>query len=87
MSVCASVRLCVCLFALQRQNYLADFNETFYKWFPIGQLSAFEFQLINIIDNVTAAVFKKKQKTKVLSRLQFLSDFLEIWYVSSISYY
>ena len=56
------MRLCVYLFALQHQNYLADFNETFYKWFPVDQLSAFEFQLINIIDDVTAAVFKKKRK-------------------------
>ena len=35
------------------------------------------FQLINIIDDVTAAIFI--EKTRALSRPQFLSDFLEIW--------
>ena len=44
--------------------------------------SKYEFQLINIIDDVMAAIFDVK--TVALSRPQFLSDFLVIWYVSSI---
>ena len=43
------------------------------------------FQLINIIDDVTAAILN--EKTRALSRPQFSSDFHEIWYVSSITFY
>ena len=42
------------------------------------------FQLIIIIDDVTAAIFN--EKTRALSRPQFWSDFHEIWYVSSITF-
>ena len=42
------------------------------------------FQLINIIDDVTTAIFV--EKTVALSRPQFSSDFLEICDLSSISH-
>ena len=45
-------------------------------------LCAFKFQLINIVDDVMAAIFVGK--TRPLSWPQFSSDFLVIWYVSSI---
>ena len=35
LSVCVSVCVCVCLITLERQNYRADFNETYHKWSPI----------------------------------------------------
>ena len=35
LCVCVCVRVSVCLFALERRNYRADFNETFQKWSPI----------------------------------------------------
>jgi len=44
--------------------------------------SKYEFHLINIIDDVMAAIFVVK--TVALSRPQFLSIFFVIWYVSSI---
>ena len=43
------------------------------------------FQLIIIIDDVTAAILN--EKTRALSRPQFSSDFHEILYVSSITIY
>ena len=42
---------------------------------------SFMFQIIIIIDDVTAAILN--EKTRALSRPQFSSDFHEIWYVSS----
>ena len=80
VSVCLSVRLCVCvcvcLFAPVRRNYRADFNETFQNWSLVGLYVCVWVWLINIIDDVTAAILD--EKTSALSRLQFLSDFLEI---------
>ena len=35
LSVCVSVCVSVCLFALERQNYWADFNETHHEGSPI----------------------------------------------------
>ena len=43
------------------------------------------FWLIKIIYDVTAASFV--EKTVALSRPQFWSDFLEIWYVSTYEIY
>ena len=43
------------------------------------------FQLISIIDDVTAAILI--EKTVALSQPQFLSDFHEIWYKSSVTFY
>ena len=48
-------------------------------------MCAFEFQLIIIIDDVTAAMLD--EKTRALSRPQFSSDFLEILYVISVALY
>ena len=61
------------------------------KWkFPRGVtlklgIQAFLFWLINIIDDVTGAIFY--EKTRALSRPQFWSDLPEIWDLSSILHY
>ena len=48
-------------------------------------MCAFEFQLIIIIDDVTAAILD--EKTRALSRPQFSSDFLEILNIISVALY
>ena len=48
-------------------------------------MCAFEFWLINIIDDVTAAILD--EKTSALSRPQFSSDFLEILNIISVALY
>ena len=43
------------------------------------------FQLINIINDVTAAILT--EKIVALSRLQFWNDFLEMWFVYTLVNY
>ena len=82
LSLCLFVCLSVCLFALERQNYRADFDKTHKKWSPI-------YLIVCVC--VSAHYHNSwhqgrhiRRKKLALSQPQFGSDFLVILYVSSI---
>ena len=81
MSFCLYVSVYVCLFALERRNYLADFYYTFHKWSPIIYvwLCAFEFHCNNIIDDLTAAIFKEKNETVVTATITMCFSWISVF--------
>ena len=82
------VCLCVCLSVCSRQ-YGKTTDLILMKLSKNDSLQvyrcAFKFWLINIIGDVTAAIFI--EKTRALSRPQFWSDFHEIWCVDTLAKY
>ena len=80
--VCVCVCLCVC-----RQPCAVTTKPISTKLCRNGppwvQFCAFEFWLINIIDDVTAAILIGKMVA--LSRPQFCSEILEIWCVGTLA--
>ena len=84
LSVCASVCASVC--SRQYGETTCSISMKLSKNDPLQVYRcAFKFWLINIIGDVTAAIFI--EKTRALSRPQFWSDFHEIWCVDSLEKY